>query len=56
MNEKADAKDQKQKTQWKPDENLSMIIRKGDDWKPDNKLTMKFQEAKGKKEAGSKES
>jgi len=44
MNEKTEGKDAKKKAGWKPDENITMIIRKGDDWKPDKRLTMKVRE------------
>jgi len=50
MSEKDEGKSKKKRVDWKPDEKISMIIRKGDDWKPDKKLGMKFQEGFRKKE------
>jgi len=38
-------KDNKKKVEWKPDENITMVIKKGADWKPDKKLTMTLEEA-----------
>jgi hypothetical protein len=49
MNEKTEGKDTKKKVEWKPDENLTMVIKKGADWKPDERLTMKLQEGTPKK-------
>lgn len=40
---------EKKKTDWKPDEKITMTIRKGEDWKPDQRLIMKIQEGLKKK-------
>ena len=49
MSEKTERKDAKKKADWKPDQNITMVLRKSKDWKPDKKLTMKFQEGLEKK-------
>jgi hypothetical protein len=36
--------EEKKKTDWKPDEKITMTIRKGEEWKPDSKLIMKLKE------------
>ena len=41
--------EEKKKTEWKPDEKITMTIRKGEEWKPDPKLIMKLQEGLEKK-------
>jgi hypothetical protein len=55
MNKRTDEKEPKKKLDWKPDENISMVIRKSKDWKPDKKLRMKFQESVEKKKKTTKE-
>ena len=42
-------KGNKKKVGWKPDENITMIIKKSDAWKPDKKLTMDFKASHDKK-------
>ena len=41
--------EKKKKSEWKPDEKITMTIRKGEEWKPDPKLIMKLQEGLVKK-------
>ena len=52
MSEKKEGKDANKKAEWKPNPNLTMEIKKGDDWKPTERLTerltMKLKEAKEK--------
>jgi len=47
--------EEKKKTEWKPDEKITMTIRKGEEWKPDPKLIMKIQEGLEKKKKDTEE-
>lgn len=49
MSKENEKKTGKTKTGWKPDEKITMTIRKGEEWKPDKKLIMKIQEGLKKK-------
>lgn len=47
--------DKKKKVEWKPDSNITMVIKKGRDWKPDENLKMKFAETDKKKKKDTQE-
>jgi len=50
MSKENEGKTKKKEIEWKPDEKITMTIRKGEEWKPDPKLTMKIKEGLEKKE------
>jgi len=55
MSGRTKEKDTKRKVEWKPDEKITMIIKKGDEWKPDENLKMKFQESVERKKKDTQE-
>jgi hypothetical protein len=50
MSKENEGKKEKKEVEWKPDEKITMTIKKGDEWKPDPKIMMKLKEGYGKKE------
>lgn len=44
MSNERDEDRKKKEAQWKPDEKITMTIRKSEEWKPDQKLIMKLRE------------
>jgi len=49
MSKGNEGKKEKKEVEWKPDEKITMTIKKGDEWKPDPKIMMKLQEGYEKK-------
>ena len=44
MSKGNEGKKEKKETEWKPDEKITMDVKKGDEWKPDSKIVMKLKE------------
>jgi len=50
MSKENEGKKEKKEVEWKPDEKITMTIKKGNEWKPDPKIMMKHQDSYEKKE------